>query len=200
MKTYFIKKTEITNVPVNSSEWEKANIAEINVVSPDSESAPNATGRLLYSQEGITVKLETDEKPLLGREERRNGDIYLDSCLEFFIKPSGEEKYLNFEINPLGTLHLGFGEGRHGRTFPEIADEVFDIKCTFEDDKWQLKFYVPFSVFEELYGKHTDVFDGNLYNCGEETEKIHFLMWNKVESEKADFHRPEYFGRFILEK
>ena len=96
MKTYFIKKTEITNVPINSAEWEKANIAEINVVSPDSESAPNATGRLLYSEDGITVKLETDEKPLLGREKKRNGNIYLDSCLEFFIKPSGEKKYLNF--------------------------------------------------------------------------------------------------------
>ncbi|MBE7027786.1 MAG: hypothetical protein E7407_01955 [Ruminococcaceae bacterium] len=200
MKTYYIKKTEVTNVAVESREWEKANVAEINVVSPDSESAPTATARLLYSEDGITVKLETDEKPLLGREERRNGDIYLDSCLEFFVKPFGEEKYLNFEVNPLGTLHLGFGEGRHNRTFPEIADEVFDIKCGFENDKWQLKIYIPFAVFDELYGKHTDIFEGNLYNCGEETEKVHFLMWNKVESEKADFHRPEFFGQFILEK
>lgn len=200
MKTYCIKKTEITNVPIDSIEWEKANVAEISYTAPGSESKPNATARLLYSKDGITVKMETDEKPLLGREERRNGDIYLDSCLEFFVRPQGEEKYLNFEMNPLGTLHLGLGEGRHGRTFPEIPDEVFDIKCTFENDKWQLKLYVPFTVFEELYGKYTNIFEGNLYNCGEETEKVHFLMWSNIETEKADFHRPEYFGQFILEQ
>lgn len=200
MKTYCIKKTDITNVPIDSKEWEKAQVAEINNVAPGSESVPNATARLLYSENGITVRLETDEKPLLGREKRRNGDIYLDSCLEFFVRPEGEVEYLNFEMNPLGTLHLGLGKDRYGRTFPEIPDEVFDIKCTFEDDKWQLKLYVPFTVFDEIFGKHTDVFEGNLYNCGEETEKIHFLTWCKIETEKADFHRPEYFGRFELEK
>jgi len=200
MKTYLIKKTTVDNVPISSAEWENAEVAEISIPAPNSEYSPVTTARILYSEGGITLKMETDEKPLLAREERRNGDIYLDSCMEFFVRVDGADKYLNFEMNPLGTLHLGFGEGRHERTFPEIADEVFDIKCTFENDKWQLKLYVPFAVFDEIYGGHSDVFEGNLYKCGEETEKEHYLMWNKIDREKADFHRPEYFGKFELEK
>ena len=200
MKTYLIKKTSSDNVPISSAEWENAEVAEISIPAPGSEYSPVTTARMLYSEGGITVKMETDEKPLLAREKRRNGDIYLDSCMECFIRVEGAEKYLNFEINPLGTLHLGFGKDRYGRTFPEIADEVFDINCTFEDDKWQLKYYIPFAVFDELYGKHTDVFEGNIYKCGEETEKEHYLMWNKIDREKADFHRPEYFGKFELER
>lgn len=200
MKTYLIKKTVIDNVPISSEEWDNAEIAKIEIPAPNSEYSPVTTAKLLYSDGGITVKMETDEKPLLAREKRRNGDIYLDSCMEFFVSPEGEEKYLNFEMNPLGTLHLGFGEGRHNRTFPEIADETFDIVCTFEDEKWQLKLFVPFNVFEELYGIRPPALVGNLYKCGEETEKEHYLMWNKIDREKADFHRPEYFGRFVFEK
>lgn len=200
MKTYLIKKTNLDNVPISSLEWEKAEDAIISLPAPGSEYSPVTVFKALYSQGGITVKMETDEKPLLARKTERDGDICLDSCMEMFIRPETSEEYLNFEINPLGTLHLGFGKDRYGRKHFDIKSEVFKIECTFENDKWQLKYYIPFSVLEDIYGSYTDVFYGNFYKCGEETEKIHFLTWNEVKTEKADFHRPEYFGKIILEK
>lgn len=199
MKTYFVKKTDINNVPINSKEWEKAEIANIDNIAPGSEEIPNTTARMLFSNGGITLKMETDEKPLLAEIKERDGAVCTDSCMEFFIRPETDEKYLNFEINPIKTLHLGLGKDRYGRThMPEIYDE-FDIDCSFEDDKWQMKIYIPFEVIDKIYGSHTNVFYGNIYKCGENTEKEHYATWNVVEVEKADFHRPEYFGKIVLE-
>ena len=46
---------------------------------------------------------------------------------------------------------------------------------------------------------HGYTFRGNFYKCGDETAIPHYGMWNPVGTENADFHRPEYFGDFVIE-
>ncbi|MBR2499621.1 MAG: hypothetical protein IKB60_00925 [Clostridia bacterium] len=200
MKTYYAKKTNIDNVPIGSDEWEKAETILIDTPAPGSIYSPETKAWLLHSEKGLSLKMETDEKPLVTEVKERNGMVCEDSCLEFFIGTKEGGEYLNFEINPIKTLHLGFGPGRHGRTFPEIPDEAFDMDCSFENDKWQLKLFLSYEVIDEVFGSHTDVFYGNFYKCGDKTPKLHYLMWNPVETPEADFHLPEFFGKIVLEK
>ena len=73
-----------------------------------------------------------------------------------------------------------------------------------EEDKWSVEAFVSINDLNKIYGVDKEVFKvgyefkGNFYKCGDETEIEHYLMWNRVETEKPDYHRPEYFGKFIL--
>lgn len=198
MKTYYIKKTDADNVPIDSPLWDMAEEAMIDLPTPDSTYSPNTTAKLLYSTGGITLRMETDEKPLVATYKNQNDPVFLDSCMEFFIGPENDERYLNFEINSLGTLLLGLGDGRDGRENVRISSENFSIECTFLNDKWQLKLFLSFEIIDKLFGSHTDTFYGNLFKCGDETGHEHYLAWSEVKLPKADFHHPEFFGRFIL--
>jgi hypothetical protein len=39
----------------------------------------------------------------------------------------------------------------------------------------------------------------NFYKCGDELQVPHFLSWNPIGVETPDFHRPEFFGKLVLE-
>ena len=39
---------------------------------------------------------------------------------------------------------------------------------------------------------------GNFYKCGDATEMPHYLSWNPIQTERPDFHRPEFFGELYL--
>ncbi len=38
----------------------------------------------------------------------------------------------------------------------------------------------------------------NLYKCGDNLSHPHFLSWRPIQTDKPDFHRPEYFERVTL--
>ena len=40
---------------------------------------------------------------------------------------------------------------------------------------------------------------GNFYKCGDECVSAHHGMWNVVEVDAPDFHRPEYFGTLVID-
>ena len=65
--------------------------------------------------------------------------------------------YFNFEWNPLGVLHLGFGKGRNGRVHPILEDgETFLLKLgQWEEWRrtgwWYVAFQVPSRLFAGMY-------------------------------------------------
>jgi hypothetical protein len=38
---------------------------------------------------------------------RSNQQVYEDSCVEFFVAPSNDGIYFNFEFNAIGTILMG---------------------------------------------------------------------------------------------
>ena len=73
-----------------------------------------------------------------------------------------------------------------------------DINC-INDKTWVLQFCIPFEFMDKISGKHTNTIFGNLYKCGNETENKHFATYYPINTEEPDFHRPDFFGEFILE-
>ena len=83
-----------------------------------------------------------------------------------------------------------------GRLVPEIKAEK-------TDDFWRVTITMPYEIIKKVYGI-TDIpsgyeFYGNAYKCGDDCDIPHYGMWNGATCEKPDFHRPEFFGKFIVE-
>ncbi len=180
---------------------------------PESEARIAYTpGKALYlqlsSNEGAFQALRTDC-------DHHNGQVHLDSCLEFFVDfaPQQTEGYLNFEFNPKGFLHLKLGQSRRDRQaqdphtygqFHITTDLDVNPEGKAELGWWRIRFVIPEDFVKALYGPKAALveghrFNGNFYKCGDATEFEHYALWSPTAAETPDFHRPEYFGEFILD-
>jgi hypothetical protein len=171
---------------------------------------PKLSFRIGHTETEIWLKYYVNEKYVRAVETRINGEVYMDSCVEFFISPDGEN-YYNFEFSCIGTTHLAFGPGRGNRKFvdPAIVEKIeiesslgrkpFDNKSgNFE---WEMMIRIPLECFQ--YSKITSLkglkATANFYKCGDGTPEPHFVTWNPVGTENPDYHRPEFFGKVLFE-
>ena len=172
---------------------------------------PEVKFKIAYCQDQILLKYYVNEESIRAKETRVNGDVYKDSCVEFFISTNGNETYYNFEFNCIGIPHVGYGPARANRvlTDPEIlkfikvrsslGNQPFDEKTG--GHQWEMMIIIPKDCL--VYDKDI-VLKGlkasaNFYKCGDETLKPHFVTWNPVGTEKPDYHQPSYFGELSFE-
>ncbi len=170
-----------------------------------------AYAQLVYVNDyGFICRMTAIESDPFTRYSKYGDPACLDSCMEFFVTFDGE-RYMNIEANSGGALYVGIGASRDDHT---PADEIISlsemIKATpeVEDGKWTLTIELPLEKLEKFYGKTmTDelfvsgfTFGGNFYKteCADNGNE-HYGMWNEVASDFPDFHRPDSFGKFIIE-
>ena len=194
---YKVAYTNVKDPEINSTEWNKAEPGHIGANRwKEYSPAPITRFKMLRGEEGISVLFASEEKSLRCEIDEENGAVYTDSCVEFFFKPDiHDTRYLNFELNPKGVLHLAIGEGRKGRTLLDTDRSIFNIVSDAKDGNWRLKIYIPNSFILEHYEKISPVCKGNFYKCGDKTDHVHFGAWSEVETEKPDFHVPDFFGK-----
>ena len=77
---------------------------------------PKVNFRIAHTEDEILLKYYVKEEHIRALETRTNGEVYKDSCVEFFVSPDGEN-YYNFEFSCIGTIHLASGTGRGNRKF-----------------------------------------------------------------------------------
>ena len=70
------------------------------------------------------------------------------------------------------------------------------------DNRWSLTLAIP---PQALFRHALTDWSGlkarmNLYKCGDNLSHPHFLSWRPIQTEKPDFHRPEFFGEVTFEK
>ncbi|HZH74182.1 MAG TPA: carbohydrate-binding family 9-like protein [Mariniphaga sp.] len=167
---------------------------------------PRVNFRIGHTGDEIWLKYYVQENHIRALETRTNGDVYKDSCVEFFVAVD-DKSYYNFEFSCIGTIHLAWGGGRNNRKHiePKII-EAIEIKSTLGDQpfdnksgdfNWEMMIRIPKSSF--AYSKIKTFKDlkanANFYKCGDETAKPHYITWNPIKTENPDYHRPEYFGK-----
>lgn len=173
---------------------------------------PHAEARLAFlPRYGFALSMRCEESNPRAVYDRYNEPVYTDSCLEFFAawaygKDHDDLRYINMEMNAHGTLLSCVGSGRNARV--PVADitngELPVVKGEILADSWSVTVGISFSLLEKVYGISPSVFGsgyrfrGNFYKCGDSTDIPHYGMWNPVETDKPDFHRPEYFGDFVI--
>lgn len=210
MKTPFlVKRIECGDVPQASevagildAQTEAHAIACLNW--PEFTYCPEVKFRLGHAQDEIWLKFDVSEERVRGLETRLHGDVYKDSCVEFFVS-FDRVNYYNLEVNCIGTVHLGYGPSRHGRKFvtPEMVEKI-GVHATLGTQpfaersggfEWSLTLRVPSCVFmfDDLKGLSGRVAAANLYKIGDALAVPHYVSWAPVSTPKPDYHRPEFF-------
>lgn len=197
MRTYTITKTE--GAPI----WNNVPVMPIdNLLWTDSTDV-SAQAQLCYDTDYLYVRLEAVEPNIRMEETDLLAEVCLDSCLEFFLRPTERMDYFNIEFNPNKIVWLGFGSGVHNliRLMPD-TNALLAPQVEFTEGGWVLTYRVPFAFirqfFPEFQVKVGAKMYANAYKCGELTVKSHYLSWNPVLSETPAFHRPQDYGTLIF--
>lgn len=174
---------------------------------------PHAEARLAFLPGyGFALRMSCVERSPRAVYSGYNEPVYTDSCLEFFAawaegSPTRDRRYMNMEMNARGTLLSCLGTDRHARV--PVRDitggSIPDVRGEILPDRWFVTAGIPATLLGKVYGSDPAVFmpgysfRGNFYKCGDETAVPHYGMWNPVCTDKPDFHRPEYFGDFVID-
>ena len=194
--------------------WEQAETLEIRHFRPEnSDHRPHTSARLLYDARGIYCAFRVQDRYVRCLRTQYQGEVWKDSCVEFFAQPKPDRGYFNFEFNcgaaflcchitnPERTLE-GFKEfikvpaslgqmiqdrsSLPPRIDPEIKEPVV----------WTLNFFIPFALFEHYLGPLGPITDqvwrGNFFKCAEDNSHPHWASWSPVDA--FNFHRPNCFG------
>jgi hypothetical protein len=140
--------------------------------------------------------------------EDDNSPVYKDSCVEFFMKKTDEDSYMNFEFNCIGTCDAAQRISREIKTslskeeYSSIRRYTSLERKSFPEKKgvyeWELVAAIPL----KLMGLTSDCLPkkvlGNFYKCADETDSPHYVSWNPISSPDPDFHRPDCFGEIYF--
>lgn len=153
----------------------------------------------------ISAIFNITEPSLKAEYTETNSKVYEDSCAEIFISFDGEN-YYNFEISCIGRVLAQFGKNRFDRVFLDhktienikvfstLGNKPFGIRN--EKATYTLEVKIPKEVLVFDGGKiDTLSLKGNIYKCADKSPTPHYMTLFDIESEKPDFHRPEFFGR-----
>jgi len=166
---------------------------------------PEVYFRIGHSGDHLYLKFLVREESIRALETTINGEVYKDSCVEFFVSFDGIH-YYNFEFNCIGTPHVAYGESRHNRQqLPVALIRTISIHASLGNRAfdtmsggfaWELLTIIPAGCFmytpgHDLKGSHARA---NFYKCGDELPVPHFVTWNPVRTPEPDYHRPECFG------
>ena len=194
MKEYTVQRVLGGDVGVEDAIWKGIPALSVNCFPwPAFEKKITTTAKLASTASGLLVHFETDEWPLLAQKTENNSQVCEDSCLEFFFRTEDTLKYINLEINPLGTIHADFDR----EPIPVYARQLRLVSC-ITPEKWILQYEVPFSLIEKYFGSVGSCLHANFYKCGDKTVHPHYACWNPVGGEKPNFHQPESFGKLIF--
>ena len=167
---------------------------------------PQVDFKVAYYSGNLFIKYYVNEKYIRAVNTNINGNVWEDSCVEFFVAPGDTGNYFNFEVNCIGTCLVQKGEKREGRKFL-ASDEINRIKSfsslgnsSFSERKgsfvWNLTLVIP---LVSICGLQLESLKGlkmkaNFYKCGDKLSEMHFLSWSPIGTPQPDFHQPDYFG------
>ncbi len=132
-----------------------------------------------------------------------NGRSWEDSCVEIFLQnPANAEEYFNFETTSRGFMLAARGTGRENRTTlsesdiaairrtTQLASIAGDLVC------WSITIDIPAKLFGIATFEGATL-RGNLYKCADKAKTPHYLSVFPIQTEKPDFHRPEFFQDLV---
>ena len=169
--------------------------------------SPFCNGRIARTEDSIVVDFRVSGLDLRVQNLEDGGSSWEDSCCEIFLQAPGKAEYCNFEVNAAGKMTAARGTGRNDRvslSADEFASIVRMAGIEGPQDyaggiwSWRVILMIPF----ELMGLDPENLPaslrGNIYKCGDKTAHPHFLSWNPIDTPNPDFHRPEFFGEFLI--
>lgn len=197
----FILQENFENLPSNALQLTVAN----NNWKDRFPYSPLVKSTLWHNGGNLFLSFEVEEEYIAALAEKDNDNVYKDSCVEFFIA-FDDVGYYNIEANCTGKILLSHRKGRKidvNYASPEILTGIRresslgskPFECRKTDNKWRLNLTIPVSTFFHHDFKSYNGLNArcNIYKCGDNLPKPHFLSWKPILTENPDFHRPEFF-------
>lgn len=168
---------------------------------------PETYANLVYDETGFTIKFVVKETNPQTEKKHHQEAVCQDSCVEFFANfdPEHSDKYLNLEVNAIGTMYAAFRPHRY-EFEPLTQEEIkeFHIKPAIEEECWHVSYHISLELLQKKYPGFTmescRYIKANMYKCGDKNRPKHYLSLFPIETESPDFHRPEYFGVIKLHR
>lgn len=172
--------------------------------------APQVAFHIAHNGQYLFIKFKVSEQHTMALVAEDNGEVWTDSCVEFFLALD-DTGYYNFEFTCIGKALLGFRKERPNpiHATPEIMASILRLPTlemkTFEektgDNNWGLTVAIPVTA---LFKHSLTNFSGltataNVYKCGDNLSKPHFLSWQPINTPKPDFHVPQFFTEVEFE-
>lgn len=202
MREYTIKKVASSDI-----DWAKIPVLNIDNHQWTEKTDICATAQIAYDETAIYAYLTAKEKAVLARYTTQTSPVWTDSCLEFFFCPiEGDLRYFDFESNPNGSTFVGFGRNSQEilrLVTVEAEKSIVSAETARTEDGWSVLYTIPYDFLRIIVPDFKPTsgmkIRANCYKCGDETEKPHFISWNRINSETPQFHRPQDFGLMIFE-
>ncbi|MBQ7163269.1 MAG: hypothetical protein IJR64_06725 [Bacteroidales bacterium] len=178
---------------------------------PEFPYRPSVGVRLAHTGHSLLLHYKVKEDCVMACNQHDNGDIWTDSCVEFFVAPADDGLYYNIECNCIGALLVGCGPDRHDRRradesitsqigrWSSLGSEPFPERQG--PASWELMMEIPYSVFfrHHIQSLSGQTIRANFYKCGDHLSRPHYLSWRHIDTVRPDFHRPEFFGDIFVE-
>lgn len=172
--------------------------------------APKTTFTAAHNGTHLLLTFRVEEECTKAEVTEDNGPVWTDSAVEFFIS-FDDIGYYNFEFSCIGKALLGFR-----KTKPDVTHAAPEVMRTIlrrsslggtnfaerrGDNRWELDVAIPATAF---FAHRFASLDGlkaraNVYKCGDDLSRPHFLSWQPIGTAKPNFHVPEYFGDIEFE-
>ncbi len=220
--SYVIKRTNVVpkfDLSWDGDVWSKADIVELNEYREESQGhRPVVKAKVLHDARNLYGMFRVEDKYVIAVQEGFQAPVCLDSCVEFFFKPSVGKGYFNLEISASAAYLMtyirdhrrtedGFEDytkmsAAHGalvkvktslqpRVYPEIAEPL----------TWYAQFQVPMEALEPYCGMIPSLdgvtWKGNFFKCADECSHPHWLTWKPLTA--LNYHLPECFGTLELQ-
>ena len=195
------------DIPVIQMGWE---MLTARTAAPGFRPEPQA--KIQYDDQFLYVLYQVKDKFVRGVFQNDQDSVCLDSCMEFFVKPTSTSPYYNFECNCIGTLLLYEVTQKKGKNVfnPLPLEELKTVQrfATMprkldgeiaEPMTWRLGLKIPLELFTRRAGVELplsgQVWHANVYKCADWSANPRWMMWKK----NRTFHAPEGFGTLIFE-
>lgn len=182
-------------------------VFEINQFNWGGSYRPKAYGQMAYLKDkGFCLHMVCEERNPVCHHTKDGDPVYLDSAMEAFLALNPPDiSYFNFEFNSAGALLAKFGQERHGRVFfTEEETSAIERKASIQADKWEITLLFPLEILQHYFPDFSPVKGNrirlNFFKLAEGEEMTHFASYAPIQTEKPDFHRPEFFAEGIFEE
>lgn len=194
--------------------WQRAQTLTIDRFLSVTTERAQAEMRLLYDDQGIHGIFRSTERFMKCVHMDYQSNVFLDSCVEVFLRPKPDKGYVTFEMNCCGvylTYYIADWTPKGDRfvdftVIPWEVGQEAKVRGTFkgpieeeivDPTTWTLQFFVPFSYYERFVGPLGEIsgqtWRGQFNKCAFGSSHPHGASWTDL-GEVEFFHQPDKFG------
>lgn len=161
--------------------------------------------RIAHDAAALLLRFDCDDRDTWATYSRRDAPLWEEEVVEVFIAPGKADpsEYLEIEVNPLGAIFDARVTNPHGRRDSMRVDSTWDavglvaVVSRPSPQTWTVQLEIPWS--DMCDGDPPRVWRANFFRIERPRDgESEFSCWSPTLADPPDFHKPDCFGRLVL--